>query len=377
MIPYNRQSISKQDIDSVVDILQSDFLTQGPMLPQFEGAIEAYTGAKYSVAVSSGTAALHLAYLALDLSSGDIVWSSAISFVATTNAAIYCGADVDFVDIDIDTGCICIHKLEKKLIKTDKRKHPKVVVVVDYAGHCPDMKGLGRLAKEYGFKVVEDACHALGGKYKDKKVGACSYSDITVFSFHPIKTITTGEGGAITTNSREIANRIKILRSHGIVRPEVSRYPWVYEQKNIGFNYRLTDIQAALGISQLKRIDEFITSRLKMADYYKARINEEIKVVESISCTSSFHLFSILLPSRMGIKDVSNLFKLMKDSNVIVQKHYIPIYMQPFYIEKYGEIKLQETERFYDRQISLPLFVDMENNEADKVINVLNKYMKS
>ena len=264
MIPYNRQSISEDYIRNVVKVLRSDFLTQGPVLNEFEKKLEEYTGADHAIAVSSGTAALHLAYLALGVKSGDIVWSPAISFVATTNAALYCGADIDFIDIDLKTGCLSIDKLKERLIETEKTKIPSVVVVVDYAGHCTDMKSLYELSNQYGFKVIEDASHALGGEYLGYKIGSNKFSDITIFSFHPIKSITTGEGGAVTTNSESIARKIKLLRSHGITKEVESEFSWQYYQNDLGFNYRLTDIQSAIGISQLDRLDYFISRDLNM-----------------------------------------------------------------------------------------------------------------
>ena len=376
MIPYNRQSISEDDIKNVVEVLRSDFLTQGPVLNDFEKKLEKYTGAEYAIAVSSGTAALHLAYLALGVKSGDIVWSPAISFVATTNAALYCGAEVDFIDIDLKTGCMSIDKLTKKLSGTEKNKIPSVVVVVDYAGHCTDMKSLYKLSNQYGFKIIEDASHALGGEYLGFKVGSNKFSDLTIFSFHPIKSITTGEGGAVTTNSENIAKKIKLLRSHGITKDVASEFSWQYYQNDLGFNYRLTDIQSAIGISQLGRLDNFISKRSEHVSYYKNVLSEELEFVEGFDSNSSHHLLSILLPDRFSHQSVSKLFDFMSENRVMVQKHYIPIYKQPFYVKKYGVISLTETEIFYTRQVSLPLYVDMTKDDICYVSKLMNDFLK-
>ena len=270
MISYGRQSINQDDINAVVNALRSDFLTQGPKVTEFEQNLASYCGAKYAKAVVNGTTALHLSYLAVGLQSGDTVWTTPNTFVSTANAALYCGAEVDFVDVDSKTYNMSIDALESKLIQARKDgKLPRLVVPVHFAGQSCEMKDIWNLSKEYGFKVIEDACHALGGRYLDKKVGSCEYSDMAVFSFHPVKMITTGEGGSIMTNDKTLDEKVALLRSHGITKnasqfKNESDGDWYYEQQALGFNYRLTDMQAALGISQLKRLDAFVNKRREM-----------------------------------------------------------------------------------------------------------------
>ncbi|MED5513718.1 MAG: UDP-4-amino-4,6-dideoxy-N-acetyl-beta-L-altrosamine transaminase, partial [Pseudomonadota bacterium] len=274
VIPYGKQSISQDDINAVIDVLKSDWLTQGPAVPAFESAIAEYCGAHYACATNSATSALHIACLALDVGKGDIVWTSPISFVASSNCALYCGAEVDFVDIDLETGNMSVAALKEKLtLAKQSQQLPKVVIPVHLAGQSCDMAAINALAKEYGFKVIEDASHAIGAKYKDKPVGSCVYSDITVFSFHPVKIITSAEGGMAVTNCAGLNKKMSRLRSHGITNipeemTESSHGPWYYQQLELGFNYRMTDMQAALGLSQLKQLDNFVSVRNDIATTY-------------------------------------------------------------------------------------------------------------
>ena len=303
MIPYGKQSISKKDIDSVVDVLNSDFLTQGPMVPIFEEKISTYVGSKFSSAFNSATSALHGACLSLGLSDKDILWTSAISFVASSNCGLYCGAEIDFVDIDPKTFNICPNELAKKLIfakKTDSL--PKILVVVHMCGQSADMQRIHQICKEYNIKIIEDASHAIGGAYQNNKVGSCKYSDITVFSFHPVKIITTGEGGIACTNSPELKNGLDLSRTHGITKEKSKLYSdldenWFYEQHTLGYNYRMTDIVAALGISQLERVDDFVNKRNKLALRYNDLLSESPIILPHIidESHSSFHLYVILI----------------------------------------------------------------------------------
>ncbi len=300
MIPYGKQDINQQDIDSVLDVLKSDFLTQGPQVPAFENALVEHTGTSYALAVNSATSALHMACLALGLGQGDWLWTSPVTFVASANCGLYCGAKVDFVDIDPDTYNMCPIRLEEKLIKAKiEGKLPKVVVPVHLCGQPCDMAAIGKLAKEYGFKVIEDASHAIGGRYQDQPIGNCEHSDITVFSFHPVKIVTTAEGGAALTNSKELADKMALLRSHGITRdPELMRGEshgsWYYQQIDLGFNYRMTELQAALGVSQMKRLNEFVSARHELAQgYYTKLENLPVTLPYQLPDTySGLHLFS-------------------------------------------------------------------------------------
>ncbi|SMM99271.1 Bacillosamine/Legionaminic acid biosynthesis aminotransferase PglE; 4-keto-6-deoxy-N-Acetyl-D-hexosaminyl-(Lipid carrier) aminotransferase [uncultured Candidatus Thioglobus sp.] len=367
MIPYGKQNINQDDIDAVVEVLKSDFLTQGPKVFEFEKDLANYCQAQYAKAVCNGTAALHLAYLAIGLKKNDIVWTVANTFVATANAALYCGASVDFVDIDPDTYNMSVECLEEKLAQAKKdNKLPKLVVPVHFAGQSCQMKEIWDLAQEYGFKVVEDACHALGSDYKNKKVGSCEYSDMTVFSFHPVKMITMGEGGAIMTNNKILDDKVALLRSHGITKDcakfvNQSDGDWYYEQQALGFNYRLTDIQAALGISQLKRLDNFVATRRAIAKRYLSELKNIDLPVQHPDTNSSWHLFVIKTDNR------TMLFQQLKKQDILPQVHYIPITQQPFYNAK----TLQNNEDFYQHCLSLPIYIDLTENEQTKVIKCL------
>lgn len=375
MIPYGRQDISEDDINSVIDVLSSDFLTQGPQVPQFEKAISQYCGVNYAVAVNSATSALHIACLALHVGTEDIVWTSPITFAATSNAALYCGAKVDFVDIDPLTFNISVGQLNRKLERTPKNLLPKVVIAVHIAGQSCEMEEIHKLGQEYGFKIIEDASHAIGARHCGSPVGSCKFSDITVFSFHPVKIITTAEGGVATTNDKALFTRMELLRSHGITRNEAflknpSHGPWYYEQIDLGFNYRMTELQAALGTSQLKRLDEFTNIRNKIAQRY----NSELKTVElpkvSENNYSSFHLYIIQVRNP---GDHLAIFNELRDKGIGVNLHYIPVYKHPYY-ERLGfrDDYCPQAEAYYRSAISLPIYSRLRDTDQQKIISAVN-----
>ena len=367
MINYSKQNINQDDIDAVIDVLQSDFLTQGPKVPEFEDDLRDYCNVKYVKVVSNATAALHLAYLAIGLKKGDILWTSPNTYVATANAALYCGAEVDFVDIDAKTYNISIKSLEEKLIQAKKdNKLPKLVVPVHFSGQSCEMKDIWKLSKEYGFKIIEDASHALGGEYLGKKIGSCEYSHMALFSFHPVKMITTGEGGAIATNDKDLDERVSLLRSHGITKDEnkfhhQSQGKWYYEQHALGYNYRLTEIQAALGVSQLKRLDSFVLKRREVASYYLNNLKEVVLPFQHPDTNSSWHLFVIQTKNRQKV------FQQLIEEGIQTQVHYIPVNSQPFYNRE----RLNNSEHLYQNCLSLPIYVDLTNDERDRVVKSL------
>lgn len=376
MIPYGRQSISEADIEAVVEVLRSDYLTQGPVVPRFEQAVADYCGACFGVAVNSGTAALHIACLALGVGPGDWVWTSPISFVASANCALYCGAQIDFVDIEPDTGNMCALELERKLIvaKAEGRL-PKVVIPVHFAGLPCDMKEIHRLGREYGFRIIEDACHALGARYHGEPTGNGRYSDITVFSFHPVKIITTGEGGMAMTNDPALAKTMRMLRSHGITRePEdfinEPDGPWYYEQQMLGFNYRMTDIQAALGLSQMSSLDPWIAKRSEIARrYFETLAPELLPRYFSPERRSAFHLYvhHVAPEHRQGV------FQRLRENGVGANVHYIPIYKQPWYY-RYDFKPLNNTNEFYQRKFTLPLFPTLSQKQQLWIISLLKTW---
>ncbi|MCC4782015.1 UDP-4-amino-4,6-dideoxy-N-acetyl-beta-L-altrosamine transaminase [Vibrio splendidus] len=385
VIPYGKQDISQQDIDSVVDVLKSDFLTQGPQVPAFEKALTEYTGAQYALAVNSATSALHIACLALGLGKGDWLWTSPITFVASANCGLYCGAKVDFVDIDPDTYNMCPKRLEEKLIKAKAEgRLPKIVVPVHLCGQPCDMESIAKLAKEYGFKVIEDASHAIGGKYHDQPIGNCEHSDITVFSFHPVKIVTTAEGGAALTNQKELADKMTLLRSHGITRdPELmcgeSHGGWYYQQIDLGFNYRMTELQAALGVSQMNRLNEFVSARHELAQgYYTKLENLPIVLPYQLPDTySGLHLFVI----RLKLDDISlshqQVFDALRERGIGVNLHYIPVHTQPYYQDLgFTEGEFPESEQYYREAISLPMFHGMTEAQQNTVVDVLTDILK-
>ncbi|HCM0453941.1 TPA: UDP-4-amino-4,6-dideoxy-N-acetyl-beta-L-altrosamine transaminase [Vibrio parahaemolyticus] len=385
VIPYGKQDINQQDVDSVLDVLKSDFLTQGPQVPAFESALIEHTGASYALAVNSATSALHIACLALRLGQGDWLWTSPVTFVASANCGLYCGAKVDFVDIDPDTYNMCPKRLEEKLIKAKAEgKLPKVVVPVHLCGQPCDMAAIGKLAKEYGFKVIEDASHAIGGRYQDQPIGNCEYSDITVFSFHPVKIVTTAEGGAALTNSKELADKMALLRSHGITRdPELMRGEshggWYYQQIDLGFNYRMTELQAAMGVSQMTRLNEFVAARHELAQgYYTKLDNLPIVLPYQLPNTySGLHLFVI----RLKLSEISLsrqlVFDALRERGIGVNLHYIPVHTQPYYQDLgFTEGEFPESEQYYREAISLPMFHGMTEAQQNAVVDVLTDILK-
>lgn len=373
MIPYGRQSISEADIEAVVEVLRSDFLTQGPVVPRFEQAVADYCRAGFGVAVNSGTAALHIACLALGVGPGDWVWTSPISFVASANCALYCGAQVDFVDIEPDTGNMSVDKLEKKLELAKKEgKLPKVVIPVHFAGLPCDMQAIHALSQKYGFRIIEDGCHALGARYQDEPTGNSRYSDITVFSFHPVKIITTGEGGMAMTNDATLAKTMRLLRSHGITRDaddfiNEADGPWYYEQQLLGFNYRMTDIQAALGLSQMANLEDWIHQRGELARrYFEALAPELLPRYFSAERRSAFHLYV----HHVAPEQRAQLFSQLREQGIGANVHYMPIYHQPWY-QRWAPAPLPQAELFYAGAITLPLFPGLTPEQQDIVKNAL------
>jgi UDP-4-amino-4,6-dideoxy-N-acetyl-beta-L-altrosamine transaminase len=383
-IPYGRQEINEQDLAAVANVLKSDWLTQGPVVPEFEQAIAKSCNVNYAIAMSNATAALHLSCLALDVGPGDLVWTSPISFVASANCALYCGAEIDFVDIDIDTGNICIQALKEKLIEAkQKNKLPKVVIPVHFAGQSCDMTKIATLAAKFNFKIIEDASHAIGGNYEGKTVGSCFYSDITIFSFHPVKIITSGEGGIATTNHPRIATRLKMLRSHGITSDsddltEPSHGPWYYQQQLLGFNYRLTDIHAALGLSQLSKLDKFVENRNLLAKRYDNKFvtNSNIKPLITLSqCRNSYHLYVIRILN-ISLETRRACIEFLRNIGIGAHLHYIPIYLQPFYKKmgfKTGHCK--QAELYYQQAISLPIYPGLTEEQQDIVVQKLESFL--
>ena len=385
MIPYGKQNISKADIESVVKVLSSEFLTQGPQVPLFEKTISEYCGSKYSVAVNSATSALHISCLALGLQEGDWLWTSPNSFVASANCALYCGAKVDFVDIDPLTYNLSVEELEKKLINAKlDGKLPKIVIPVHFAGQSCDMRKIKSLGDEYGFSIIEDGSHAIGSHYLDKVVGGCQYSDITVFSFHPVKIITTAEGGIASTNSNDLAQKMNLYRSHGVTRDNAlmrgkSDGSWYYQQISLGFNYRMTELQAALGISQLNRLDDFVSKRHVLKKRYDKLLERLplIKPYQSLSCYSALHLYPIKLdPAKNFPNNREQIFNALRENDIGVNVHYIPIHLQPYYKNlgfKYGDFP--NTELYYENVLTLPLFAHMTFKQQDKIVSALTNIL--
>jgi UDP-4-amino-4,6-dideoxy-N-acetyl-beta-L-altrosamine transaminase len=382
MIPYGHQSISQDDIDAVVEILRSEFLTQGPAISKFEKSVADYSGSQYAVAVSSATAALHIACLALNLKEGEWLWTSPNTFVASANCALYCGAKVDFVDIDPLTYNMSAQKLEAKLIKAKKENRlPKILVPVHFAGQSCDMDQIKALSDEYGFKIVEDASHAIGARYKDQPIGNCKFSDMTVFSFHPVKVITTGEGGVITTNEREIYEKLLSLRTHGITRDAAkmttsSEGPWYYQQIYLGYNYRMTDMQAALGFSQMKRLDDFVKRRHELVREYRKKLAglPLTLPVQAAEKYSSHHLYSVRLKDIKRSK--ADIFNGLRERGIGVNVHYIPVHLQPYYSTfgfKVGDFP--EAENYYREAMTIPLYPAMTEEQQDKVVTAFKEVL--
>jgi UDP-4-amino-4,6-dideoxy-N-acetyl-beta-L-altrosamine transaminase len=384
-IPYGRQDISQSDIDAVVGVLKSDYLTQGPAVPKFEQSILDHCGAKYALAANSATSALHIACLALGLGQEDWLWTSPITFVASANCALYCGAKVDFVDIDAQTYNMCADKLEQKLIQAKKEnKLPKIVVPVHFAGQSCDMKRIYQLAQTYGFKIIEDASHAIGGKYLNLPIGGCQYSDITVFSFHPVKIITTAEGGLATTNQADLAEKMQLLRSHGITRDQkamtkVSEGGWYYQQIGLGFNFRMTELQAALGLTQMERLNSFVARRHALQQSYDIALKglPILTPHQYADSYSALHLYPIQLKLEQIKSTRAQVFQALRDKGLGVNVHYIPVHTQPHY-EKMG-FKLgdfPEAENYYNRAISIPLYSGLTDTQQDIVINIIKETIR-
>ena len=378
-IPYGRQNITKDDINAVVKVLKSEFLTQGNILEDFEKDISIKVNSKYAIAVNSATSALHIACLALGLKKGDYLWTSPITFVASANCGIYCGARIDFVDIDQNSSLISIKDLEKKLQKAKlENKLPKIIIPVHLGGSSCDMKAIYKLSEEYGFSIIEDASHALGGKYENQPVGNCKYSDISIFSFHPVKIITTGEGGVAVTNNKKYAQKMQDLRSHCIIKDR-NRFKenipgqWRYEMQGLGFNYRMNEIQAALGLSQLKRLEKIVHRRNIIHKKYKEFLkNLPLKLIEvPDNVYSSFHLAVIQLDDKQIHQKV---FEGMRKNGIGVQLHYSPVHLQPFYKEfgfKKGDFP--KAEEYASRSFSLPLYPELTNYNLREIVRILKE----
>ncbi|MFT5760545.1 MAG: UDP-4-amino-4,6-dideoxy-N-acetyl-beta-L-altrosamine transaminase [Alteromonadaceae bacterium] len=383
MIPYGRQDLNTADIEAVISVLNSDYLTQGPQVPLFEANICRETQANFAVAGNSATSMLHAACLALGVGKGDIVWTSPITFVASANCALYCCAKVDFVDVDPSTANMCPDALEKKLLEADRLGIlPKVIIPVHMAGHSCDMQAISKLIKPYGIKLIEDASHAIGGHYVDKPIGSCQFSDITVFSFHPVKIITTAEGGVATTNCPQLSQAMQSYRSHGItktademLRPDEG--DWYYEQHNLGFNYRMTDLQAGLGNSQITRLSEFVDKRNQLAKRYKLLLNKlDIKFIQPLNhCHSAYHLFIVRLPANIDRKSVFNLMRL---AGICVHVHYFPVYLQPFYMKKgFLPGHCPGAETYYSHCLTLPLYTELTESEQNFIVSNLTRILGS
>ena len=378
-IPYGRQSIGQDDIDAVIGVLKSDWLTQGPKIEEFENAVAEYCGAKYAVAVSNATAGLHIACMAAGPGEGGLLWTSPNTFVASANCGRYCGAGVDFVDIDPHTYNMSVQALALKLKEAEREnKLPDVVVPVNFSGQSCDMEGIQELSRKYGFKIIEDASHAIGGKYKGEPIGSCKYSDFTVFSFHPVKIIATGEGGMVLTNSEELYAKLKLFRSHGVTRESEllsdNHGPWYYEQLELGFNYRITDIQAALGVSQLKKVDEFVARRHELARLYDEKLKDLplILPTRTDDSFSALHLYVIRLKTDVIKKSRREVFEQMRKAGIGVNVHYIPVHLQPYY-RKLGFQRgdFPEAENYYENALTIPLFYGMTEDQQDRVVDVL------
>ena len=382
-IPYGRQSVSEQDIQAVVDVLRSDFLTQGPVVPAFEMRVANYCHAKHGVAVNSATSALHIACLALDLGPGDWLWTSPNTFVASANCALYCGAQVDFVDIDPLTYNLCPIKLEQKLYAAEKLgKLPKIVVPVHFAGQSCDMVAIHALSLKYGFKIIEDASHAIGASYRQAPVGNCNFSDITVFSFHPVKIITSAEGGMAVTNDARLATRMKKLRSHGItsdpfeLEPRPEAEIWNYQQKELGLNYRMTELQAALGLSQMDRLDAFVARRRLLAQRYDDKLQGLGLVTpqQSTEGLSAYHLYPVCVDTyATGVKQ-KDLYKHLIVQGIVVNVHYIPVYLQPFY-QRLGFVRgyCPIAENYYQHCLSIPMYASLSVQQQNSVVSKLKR----
>ena len=385
-IPYAKQSISETDIKAVEEVLRSDFLTQGPVVSAFESKISEIVGSKYAITVNSATSALHISCKALGLSNRDWLWTSPNSFVASANCGLYCGANIDFVDINKKTYNICLEKLKEKLIYAKKNnKLPKIIIPVHYAGQSCEMREIKELSEEFNFKIIEDASHAIGGKYLGERIGCCNYSDVTVFSFHPVKIITTGEGGIATTNDENLRDKMNSLRSHGISRSknDLAEHPkdeiWNYNQNSIGYNYRIPDINCALGLSQLKNLKFFIKRRKEIATKYDLAFKNTCIVTpwQNPDTSSSFHLYPIRVQSTKHKLNRNYLYQKLKDINIGVNIHYIPIYRHSFYKNMgFNKGYCIEAENFFQEVITLPIFPNLSESNQDFIIEKIKKFLK-
>lgn len=377
-IPYGRQDVSGEDIEAVVSVLRSDYLTQGPVVPAFEKAISDYCSVQHAVAVNSATSALHIACLALGVGKGDVVWTSPITFVASANCALYCGATVDFVDIDARTYNLSLERLAEKLASAKEAgKLPKVLIPVHLCGQSCDMAGIYKLSQQYGFRIIEDASHAIGGKYENEPIGNCRFSDITVFSFHPVKIITTGEGGIAVTNNPALAKHMLLTRSHGITNTSADMHPrppgeiWNYQQIELGFNYRMTDLQAALGLSQMQRLDEFVIKRHLVAKHYDQKLSALPLQTQwqHPDTYSAYHLYVIRFKVTEIGKPQRQIYESLHSAGVLANLHYIPVYRQPFY-QRMGFLTgyCPEAERYYSQVVSIPMYPSLTTENQDRII---------
>lgn len=380
MIPYGKQDISQADIDAVLEVLQSDFLTQGPKVPEFEAKVANHVGAKHALAVNSATSALHIACLALGLEEGDWLWTTPITFVASANCGLYCGAKVDFVDIDPQTYNLCPQKLAEKLEQAEQEDRlPKVLVAVHLSGQPCDMEAIHKLGQQYGFRIIEDASHAIGGKYKGEFIGNSRYSDVTVFSFHPVKIVTTAEGGMALANSDGLASRMNLLRSHGVTRDQNLMTcepdgPWYYQQVDLGFNYRMTELQAALGLSQMDRLDAFVARRHELAKRYDQLLAELPVTIpwQHPDSYSGLHLYVIRLQLASIGRTHRQVFESLREQGIGVNLHYIPVHTQPYYQAMgFEEEAFPEAMAYYRDAISLPMFQGMTDEQQDEVVEAL------
>ncbi|MFB2762845.1 UDP-4-amino-4,6-dideoxy-N-acetyl-beta-L-altrosamine transaminase [Marinobacter shengliensis] len=377
MIPYGKQDISQADIDAVLEVLQSDFLTQGPKVPEFEAKVANHVGAKHALAVNSATSALHIACLALGLGEGDWLWTTPITFVASANCGLYCGAKVDFVDIDPQTYNLCPNKLAEKLERAKQENRlPKVLVAVHLCGQPCDMQAIHKLSQQYGFRIIEDASHAIGGKYRGEFIGNSRYSDITVFSFHPVKIVTTAEGGMALTNSDELASGMNLLRSHGVTRDQSLMThepdgPWYYQQVDLGFNYRMTELQGAMGVSQMDRLDAFVARRHELAKRYDELL-ADLPVTtpwQHPDSYSGLHLYVIRLQLDNLSKNHRQVFESLREQGIGVNLHYIPVHTQPYYQAMgFAAEDFPEAMAYYREAISLPMFQGLRDEQQDEVV---------
>jgi UDP-4-amino-4,6-dideoxy-N-acetyl-beta-L-altrosamine transaminase len=380
-IPYGRQDINEADIEAVIAVLRSDFLTQGPAVPAFEKAVSVCCGAQHAVAVNSATSALHIACLALGVGKGDVVWTTPITFVASANCALYCGATVDFVDIDPCTYNLSVERLAEKLALAEKAGNlPKVVIPVHLCGQPCDMAGIHALSQQYGFKIIEDASHAIGGRYKDEPIGNGRYSDITVFSFHPVKIITSGEGGMAVTNDATLAKHLRLLRSHGItstaadMQTRPAQEIWNYQQIDLGFNYRMTDIQAALGLSQMRRLGEFVTQRHAIAKHYDQLLSAlpVLTPWQHADSYSGYHLYVIRLKLQEINTTQRQVYDALREAKILVNLHYIPVYRQPYYEQMGFSLgHCPQAEQYYSEVISIPMYPGLTRDQQDYVVQTL------